>query len=167
MAKSKQVDIEELTRPGSACRFRSAHDGRGDVVSRESAHVFVGASSARQEFKEDADINTIVKRFGLTGELPSVVRVPTYGDFSEVGDFRSAVHMVMEAEAAFMALPAQLRARFDNDPQSLMEFVAERANLDEARSLGLVEPDKTAPAPLSTPSPSPSTGAPASPEAKS
>lgn len=97
----------------------------------------------------DADINTIVQRFGLTGTVPSGLRIPQYGDFSEVVDYRSALEAVREAEARFMELPAATRARFENDPQLFLEFCDQLtpdgtalANLDEMRKMGLAIPAK-------------------------
>lgn len=94
----------------------------------------------QQQFAEEVDINTIVKRFGLTGDLPENVRVPVSGDFTGVVDFASAMLAVRAAEEDFLALPAELRYRFGNDPQRLMDFIADDANIDEARKLGLLKP---------------------------
>lgn len=91
-----------------------------------------------QSFREEVDINTIVERFGLTGELPENVRLPVSGDFTGITDFQTALNAVRSAEEAFMELPAQLRARFANDPQKLLEFVEDGSNLAEARKLGLL-----------------------------
>lgn len=97
-----------------------------------------GPTMAKQSFKEEADINTIVKRFGLTGELPKNFRTPTYGDFTQVTDFQSAVNAVRAAGESFMEMPAELRAKFLNDPQKLIEFVSKEDNRAEAIKLGLV-----------------------------
>jgi phage internal scaffolding protein len=96
-------------------------------------------SRTQQQFAEECDINTIVKRFGLTGELPENFRVPQSGDFTNIGDFHSAMNAVRSAEEAFMDMPAELRARFGYDPQKLMDFVHDSKNRDEAIKLGLVE----------------------------
>ena len=45
---------------------------------------------AVQSQRDEADINTIVRRFGLSGELPQGVRAPTYGDFEDIVDFQAA-----------------------------------------------------------------------------
>ena len=37
-----------------------------------------------------------------------------------------------------MALPAQIRSRFENDPAKLIDFLDNSENLDEAIKLGLV-----------------------------
>lgn len=99
----------------------------------------------QQSFKEECDINTIVRRFGLTGQLPDNVRVPQYGDFTGVTDYQSALNAVMQADAQFMELPAKLREQFNNDPQELLAFMEDPNNLDKARELGLVNkpPEKT------------------------
>lgn len=99
----------------------------------------------QQQFAEEVDINTIVTRFGLTGQLPEEVKVPQSGDFTGVTDFQSAMESVRKAEADFMELPADLRYRFENNPQRLMDFMENPANRDEAIKLGLVNkpPEKT------------------------
>lgn len=107
-------------------------------VAGDESGVGGGESMTKQEFKEECDINTIVRRFGLTGELPTGVQAPTYGDFEFVGDYKSAVEMVMASEDAFMKFPAEVRARFENDPQQLLEFCADSNNRAEAERLGLV-----------------------------
>jgi phage internal scaffolding protein len=93
---------------------------------------------AQQHARDECDINTIVRRFGLTGELPNNVRVPRYGDFTGVSDYQTAMNMVMEANAAFMQLPAEVRSRFNNDPGALVDFISDDSNRAEAEKLGLV-----------------------------
>lgn len=103
----------------------------------------------QQHFKEESDINVLVKRFAITGELPQGVRMPTYEDFTETYDFHSAANAIAQAREAFMHLPADLRYnRFQNDPGAFVAFCSNEANRDEAEKLGLVpkrEPINTAP----------------------
>ena len=113
---------------------------------------------ARQEFAEESDINTIVKQFGLTGQLPTDVRIPMTSEFVETVDYHSAMNAVIAADAAFMQLPADVRLRFNHDPQQLMDFVANDANRDEARRLGLLVPEKAPLPPLEVVVKTPSTG---------
>lgn len=94
-------------------------------------------SLTQQQFKEDVDINVLLERFKVTGQMPQGVRLPTYGDFSAVTDFRSAQDAILKAKNAFMELPASVRAKFDNDPQKLLEFVSDPANKEEAIKMGL------------------------------
>lgn len=109
-------------------------------VDPETGEIIEDKGYTQQEFAKDCDINEIVRRFGLTGQLPDQLRLPEYGDFAGVGDFATAMQAVRNAEEGFMELPAELRARFANDPQRLMEFLADAGNRDEAVKLGLVNP---------------------------
>lgn len=99
----------------------------------------------QQNFRDECDINVIVERFGLTGELPQSLSVPQSGDFSGVTDYHSAMNVVAAADAAFMELPGALRARFENDPGRLLAFLNDEKNRAEAVELGLVvkPPEKT------------------------
>lgn len=93
-----------------------------------------------QSQKEEADINVIVKRFGITGQLPQGVKVPTFGDFMVVDDYRTAIEAVREAQKSFLKMPSEVRDRFHNDPQLFVEFCNDARNLDEMRKLGLAVP---------------------------
>lgn len=96
-------------------------------------------SLTTQADKDDADINTIVRRFGLTGELPSGVAVPEYDDFTMIpNDYHAALMFLEAADETFMTMPADVRSRFDNDAGKFLEFVQTPSNYDEAVSLGLV-----------------------------
>lgn len=129
---------------------RAAHSYDVDEVSVETG-LSAPESLTVQSEKDDADINVILDRFGITGQMPQDVRPPTYQDFGPdyVFDFRSAIEAIAMAEDAFMQMPAKVRARFDNDPQQFVEFCsplpdgsysAER--LKELRELGLAVPAK-------------------------
>ena len=47
---------------------------------------------------------------------------------------------MIAANAAFAALPASIRARFNNDAGAYVDFFNDSKNYDEAVKLGLVEP---------------------------
>jgi len=120
--------------------FRTPFNYDTTEASDESALRCDDESLAIQSAKEDADINTIVRRFGLTGELPNDVTMPTHGDFTAVPDFQTAMNLVTSAQSEFMRIPADLRARFNNDPHQLISFLDNDANRDAARELGLLKP---------------------------
>lgn len=105
--------------------------------SRAAALECKDISLTQQHMKDECDINNIVRKFGVTGLLPQAVRLPTFGDFTGVGDYQSALNAVMAAEKSFEAIPADLRKRFDNDPQKFVEFCSNPDNIDELRDLGL------------------------------
>lgn len=110
------------------------------AVSLENGLRCIGPGKTVQSQKEEADINTIVRNFGVTGKLPQGVRVPSYGDFYDVEDYRTAIDAVRAAEASFKQMPAHVRDRFQNDPQLFVEFCEDSRNLDEMRKLGLAVP---------------------------
>jgi len=109
-----------------------------NAASDESGLRCEDASRTQQHFKDETDINNILRQFNITGQLPTKAMSPRYGDFTGIGDYHSALNQVIAAETEFMTLPAQLRARFDNDPQELIEFLNNPENKDEAMKLGLV-----------------------------
>lgn len=105
-------------------------------------------SMAKQEFKEECDINTIVRNFGLTGEVPVGLKAPEYAEYESVMDYQTAIQAVMEAEERFMEMPAHVRREFDNDPQRFLEFCTDKQNLPRLKEWGLAHPDLPAPAPV-------------------
>lgn len=127
--------------------FRTPFNYDRDAASNESALTCEDESLTIQSAKEETDINTIVRRFGLTGELPSDVAMPVSGDFVGIGDFHSAMTLVRQAEEEFLRVPADLRARFANDPARFMAFIEDDRNIDEARKLGLLREPVKAPEP--------------------
>lgn len=121
--------------------LRSGFNYDRDLASRESGLACADPSLAQQQFLEEVDINTIVRRFGITGELPHNGRAPTFGDFETVVDYQSAMQAIRDAEEAFMALPGAVRYdRFNNDPQRFVAFCSDPANLPALRDLGLANP---------------------------
>lgn len=115
-------------------KFRSAYDSsfRGSDLECKDP------SLTQQQFAEEADINVMMAHFGVTGQMPAAVRMPNYGDFSGISDFRSAMAVVTNARDEFMTLPADVRARFGNDPGQLIAFLEDKSNRDEAIKMGLI-----------------------------
>jgi phage internal scaffolding protein len=111
-----------------------------DAASNESGLHCEDATLAQQHFKDECDINNILRQFNITGLLPESPLSPRYGDFTGIGDYHTALNRVIAAEDEFMALPAQIRSRFDNDPAKLIDFLENQENKDEAIKLGLVNP---------------------------
>jgi len=109
------------------------------LVSQESGLDCKDPSLAQQHMKDECDINVLVERFGVTGQLPVTPLEPSYGDFSGVSDYHSALNAIRASEEAFMALPAKIRARFDHDPNALLNFLQNEENRDEAIQIGLID----------------------------
>lgn len=122
---------------------RSPYNYDREAASDEAGLKCEDLSLAKQEFREESDINTIVRRFGLTGQLPPDLRVPTSGDFTDIYDFQTAMNAVVQARESFMLLPAHVRERFHNDPQELVSFLDNEENRAEAVKYGLIPKSAT------------------------
>jgi len=122
-----------------------------DKNSAGSTFVFSKPSLAKQSFRDECDINNILRQFNVTGQLPLGSVQPQYGDFSGITDYQSALNAVMAAQDSFLALPAKVRAKFDNDPALFVEFASDEANKDEMKAMGLLHAE-TAQAVVSSPS---------------
>lgn len=96
----------------------------------------------QQSAKDECDINVIVERAKRGADIPNLNPAPPrYGDFTEVPtDLRECLNVVRRADELFMSLDARVRARFENDPAQMLDFLNNEANRDEAVELGLVEP---------------------------
>jgi len=123
----------------NAIFLRTPYNYDKDAASNESGLHCEDVSLAQQHFKEECDINTILQKFNITGLLPQQPLSPRYGDFTGIGDYHTAMNRVIAVQDEFEALPAQIRARFDNDPSQLIEFLDNSENRPEAEELGLVE----------------------------
>lgn len=142
----KRADLE--TRPLPELYLRTPFNYDRDYASLASGLTCLDPTRAQQQFKEDTDINTLVERYHLTGEIPQNIRVPLPPEFIEATDYQQAQNLLIEADQAFMAMPANVRKEFDNDPARFLEFVHDDRNRDRAQQLGIVnlpEP-KTPPA---------------------
>lgn len=102
-------------------------------------------TKVQQQFAEQCDINNVVTRFKKTGLLQStpsrsVSRSgPVFGAYP-FNDFQDAYLHIQKVKEQFMALPARVRQRFDNNPANIVRFVEDPANAKEALKLGLLEP---------------------------
>jgi len=109
------------------------------LASQESGLECKDPSLAQQHMKDECDINVLVERFGVTGSMPVAPIEPSYGDFSGVGDYHTALNKIKAADEAFMALPAKIRAKFDHDPNALLNYLQNEENRDEAIQIGLID----------------------------
>jgi phage internal scaffolding protein len=111
-----------------------------DMACPSADPQFWGPSQTIQSQADDANINILMERFGITGKMPENVHIPMYGDFTQITDYKGALEAVRFAHDKFMEIPAQIRNKFDNDPQKYLEYTANPANLAEMRTLGIAKP---------------------------
>jgi phage internal scaffolding protein len=118
--------------------LRTPYNYDTDAATNESGLHCEDVTLTQQHFKDECDINNILRQFNVTGLLPENALSPRYGDFTGINDYHTALNQVIAAEDEFMRLPADLRARFENDPAQLIQFLENSDNKDEAIKLGLV-----------------------------
>lgn len=113
----------------------------------------------RQSFKDECDVNKIISRFETTGVIQHLQQVQgRYADVSEVGSYHEAINLVMSVRNEFQALPAKLRAQFNNDPAQFLDAV-QVMTPDQVRDLVLgVEPSSNDSVPDSSTAPEQDTG---------
>jgi phage internal scaffolding protein len=124
--------------------LRTQYNYDHNAASNASGLVCEEPTRAQQHHKDECDINVILERFGKTGQVPVNAISGTYGDFSGVHDYHTAMNALIAAESEFAALPAQLRNKFANDPANLVQFLDNPENRAEAEKLGLVNISSTA-----------------------
>jgi len=128
--------------------LRTPYNYDTNQVSDETGLRCLDDSLTQQQFKDEADINTIVDRFMKSGVLPTPVNMPQYVDYEGVFDFQSAMNIVRAADENFMRLEAKVRSRFNNSPQEFLEFFSDPQNAEEAVRLGLAIPQTFAVTPV-------------------
>jgi phage internal scaffolding protein len=118
-------------------KLRSSYNYDRDTASRSSGLECTEPTLTQQNTAEQTDINYIVATFSKTGILPQAKQVPTYGDFSQVSDFREALELIQEANEMFNSLPSAARSHFSNDPALFLDFMENRPDEALLAKLGL------------------------------
>jgi len=124
---------------------------RGYVAGELTPHPKVDFSKSvmltEQHHKDEVDVTTIVRRFGMTGQMPKMHGGGVYGDFSGVTDYETAREALERAEAGFRELDPEIRARFDNSPGFFLRLAEHDPEAFGVRFLG---PGKVEPSPAGT-----------------
>lgn len=132
----------------SKVTFPQARHDFAKSNGEDPVSVAVGPSLTRQEFLEESDINSLMKRYetygtSVNGLRPDAQQQGFYADFTDMpNNLLDYLGMVKDAERAFMTLPAGIRREFDNDPVSFVDYASNPANLEQMRSWGLAPPAK-------------------------
>jgi len=98
-------------------------------------------SRVEPQHREECNINTIMRKMHAQGILPHFKSGGNFGDFTAYSDFHDCHNRILAAEADFMAMPSELRYKFDNDPGKLLDFLHDPANRAECVEMGLIAPD--------------------------
>ncbi len=96
-----------------------------------------GRKPAQQQFKDDTDINSIMRKFQKTGTINhSATHQPEYG-IATGPTLHQAMNLVTKANSMFEELPSSIRNKFKNQPSAFLDFVQDHNNAAEAEELGL------------------------------
>lgn len=109
-----------------------------DELSLESATANLEPSMTQQHLGPETDINLMMRRYALTGELPVRRDVAEYGDFDEALDYRTMIEVVEQGKRAFASVPSEIRARFENDPGTFLDWIHDPVNEAEGIEMGLL-----------------------------
>lgn len=162
LADLSTVDVDNIALPF----IRTAYDGSAVAASNKSALSFdpkIEPSLTKQSFVEECDINTILQNFAKTGLISHVNQSsPKFGlDLTLLPEtYMESMNVVINAHENFLALPANIRDLFDNDPEKLLTFLADDKNYAEAVKLGLIDAPPAPVEPVGAPVPHPAGGDP-------
>lgn len=118
----------------------------------DSAPVEFGVSMTQQHFKDECDINNILKSY--RGKIPASIEPAFFMDCT-VNDLQSAYEIAEDIGARFDSLDSEVRARFNNNPLELLEFVHNADNETAAIELGLLPKPEPSGANALVPEPAP------------
>lgn len=85
------------------------------IIELNNGDIIENKDMARQEFAQDADINYMLHRFGLTPARGA----PTFGEWDDTLDLQQALTSVTEARDAYKDLPEELKNKFSSMEQLL------------------------------------------------
>ena len=98
-------------------------------------------SRTQQEFAEESDVNNIMARYVKTGTIPVYLdRGMLDGDMHEM-TYHDMQNVIADANSAFAALPAVIRAEFGNDPAKFVDFALDEDNRPKLREWGMLSPE--------------------------
>lgn len=103
--------------------------------------------AAKQEFRDDADINRILARYRETGVLSQARETPVFGIDVGFKSYAEAHEILDRAKEQFLKLPPEIRLELGNDPGRYAELasedgvkkVLERINKKELRRIAQAE----------------------------
>jgi len=102
----------------------------------------------KQSFKDECDINTIMRRYIQSGEMPVLnQKAPQYLDCTGI-DYQQAMEFIAGAKTLFGEMPADIREKFENDPAQFLDFCSQEKNRPEMAEMGLLRPDLPTVVPL-------------------
>lgn len=109
--------------------------------------VNTGPGLTKQEFKDESDVNNIMRKYQKQGIITWQSRVTPEFMQTDPIDFQDAMNIVNDSNRQFSELPSDIRKEFSNDPKKFFEFVSDPKNADKMYDLGIAKrpPDHQVP----------------------
>lgn len=109
------------------------------VEGRRTGKRVKEESLTDQSGREDADINCLIRKFGINSVKATPEQMEALSSISmDAMDYRESLDRIREAQEAFNDLPAEVRKEFDNDPAKYLEAFGDEKKKDLLKRLGLV-----------------------------
>lgn len=125
--ESNQIDLEKYIQDKNKSKVRKVQV------------KFDGQTETKQEYKQESDVNFIIKRYQATGMFPQARGQALYQDVSQIPDYKACRDTVIEAQEHFNSLPAAVRSKFKNDPAEMLEWAKQIENREAANELNIFE----------------------------
>lgn len=118
-----------------------------DPVDKDCGEELV----TKQSHKDECDIHNILRQYQQTGIIQHVQdAAPVWEDLPSDLDYQASMNLMLDAQAAFAALPAKVRDHYSNDPARFLAAFQDPSQEDTLRGFGLLNP-KADPLPSSDP----------------
>lgn len=101
---------------------------------------FTEPSLTKQSMAAECDINVIMARYQRTGVVPQMIG-GRFEDVSHVTSYHDAWNIILEAQDAFLRLPATVRKAFNNDPGEFLAAFEDPESHAMLRELGIMSGD--------------------------
>lgn len=109
--------------------------------------TFTDESLTQQQFKDECDLNKVMEVYVNTGlwmgDSLRESRDAVFADVVGFEDYQDVMDNMEAVNAAFEELPADVRLLFNNQPGELVTWLANPANVEEAKSLLIVSDEWT------------------------
>ena len=111
---------------------------RNQFVRTRLQKDFTGESQTQQQFKDECDINNVVRQFAKTGHIHHLNNSePNYG-LADSTTYHDAMNIVVQAQQEFDAMPSEIRAKFGHSPENFLSFVENPDNAQELYDMGII-----------------------------
>lgn len=134
--------------------FQTLSDGKEELVK---VHVDCGLcgltfsrpSKVKPQFKDECDLNLIVKRFLKDGTLPNCGsgRPEIANSLSLPDNFQDLMDANVKVRQSFDLLPQEVRNQFNNDPESWLAALDEQERKRLEEEVKKAQPDDKPPTP--------------------